>query len=747
MQKSTNYTLKKVIFGITAFVATLCTEMAFIAATSYFLSFGLINWLPMVLVIVSVAAIVNFGFDVILSKRLTSLGSLILAILMLSALAVWGFYLRESGGLYLCFVLVLSRFTIIVFDTSLTNLATRYVNSRQTRRFLPFIRGIMDFAMLVSSVAILGAIALGVYIDPLWLILTGCILTIIGLMVIRRMFEPFEGSTAVVSQSIVSSMREGMAFIFKKSLLYRHFAWLFLIFGGILVLFVFVYNNAFAANLSGSGLMLFLASVNFVAVFLRMIFNLKFLRFTLYKLGLANMLLIYPWIMFIIMTVIMFFTENLYLAAILFIFHVFSFYSYVTVASQSMFELVPKRLAQQVYFFIKGVLPSIAALLASLLMWGGLVMFDQNPKVVSFLLFAFVAAALVLALRIQASYQKTLVSSLKKSDPDIRTSSVELMGESIQMNRGEQVLRRIILHQNEDVILRQKAITSIIEIGNPNSIRELLLVLANDKNMRLRYYAVQAINKICGEMNEKRFGNMIVTKLLMIDVFHKVYEEDLPLPIKLQVNKTLPMFGFDVLMDFYKRHFSNSPDFVKASLINAIAVEDDRGLITLLEPYLIHTNLEIRAAAIAGLWRFPELKESLMSQMIEIFSKKDNVHRRVSLGLISQLKLSQMDDYVVDLIALQDKKISTLAVITAISLGRKSAVKVLIRKLVKYAMLKDSVMVEFIFRELSWLSDSCKNRFVNEVRALSAANFEKLRRVYNDSDKYFDLVLADLFTG
>lgn len=747
MQKTTNYTLKKVIFGITAFSATFFTQMAFIAATSYFLSFGLINWLPVVLVLVSSVAIVNFGFDVLLSKKLSSLGSLILSIIILSALAVLGFYLRNDSGLYLFFVLVVARFAMVVFDTSLTNLATRYVNSRQTRRFLPFVRGVMDGAMLVSSVAIFIAIALGVYIDPLWLIVTGCILTLIGLMVIRRVFEPFVGSALAVSQSVVSSIREGMAFVFKKSSLYKHFAWLFLIFGGILVLFVFVYNNAFSANLSGTDLMLFLASVNFAAVFLRMIFNLKLLRFTLYKIGLANMLLVYPWIMFMLMSVLMFFTESLYLAAILFIFHVFSFYSYVTVATQSMFELVPKRLAQQVFFFIKGVIPSVAALGASLLMWAGLVMCDNNPMIVSFLLFAFTAAALALALRIQTSYQNTLISSLKKSDLDIRTSSVELMGESIQMDRGEQVLRRIILHQNEDVVLRQKAIISLIEIGNPNSIRELLLVLANDKNMRLRYYAIQAINKICEDLNPRKFGNMIVTKILMVDVFHKVYEEDLPLPIKLQVNKTLPMFGFDVLMDFYKRHFSNSPDFVKASIINAIAVEDDRGLITLLEPYLTHTNLEIRAAAIAGLWRFPELQECLMSQMIEIFSRKDNVHRRVSLGLISQLKLKQMDDYVVDLIALQDKKISTLAVITAISLGRKTAVKVLIRKLVKYAMLEDSVMVEFVFRELSWLSDACKNRFVNEIRALSAANFEKLRSIYNDSDKYFDLVLADLFTG
>ncbi len=62
-------------------------------------------------------------------------------------------------------------------------------------------------------------------------------------------------------------------------------------------------------------------------------------------------------------------------------------------------------------------------------------------------------------------------------------------------------------------------------------------------------------------------------------------------------------------------------------------------------------------------------------------------------------------------------------------------------------MQNDKAMVEAVFRKLFWLSADSKKRFMNEVRTMSAADFERLQSIYNDSDKYFDLVLADLFTN
>jgi HEAT repeat protein len=747
MQKNNSYTLKRVIFGITAFGAMFFAQMAFIAATSEFLSFGLINWLPVLLVLVSLVAIITFGLNVLLSKRLTSLGSLILSIMILAALTVMGFYLKGEESLHFFFALLIARFAVTIFQTSLNNIASSYVNPRQTKRFLPFVRNMMDLAMFMSSLALFAAIGLGVYVDSLWLIVTGSIVTVVGLLIIRRLFEPIAVSAQEDAIGLLGHVKQGTSFVFKKSRLFGLFAWLFVLFGGIIVLFVYVYNNAFAANLNGSNLLLCLAVVNLVAVFLRGVFNVKLLKKMVHKIGTANLLLIYPWVMFLITFVIMFLAENIYLAATLYIFHIFSYYSYVSAATQSMFELVPRKLIQQVFFFIKGVLLSVAALVTSLVMWLALMLCNHNPVIVSFLLFFFVAASLAVSLRIKKEYQVVLLKSVRDPDMVLRSNSVELMGEGVQLEKGEKELRKIVIDETEDVVLRQRAMTSLVEINNPNSIRELLLVVEKDKNGRLRYYAIQAINRMFEHVDKKRFGEMTVTKLLMIDVFNKVYDEDLPLAIKLEVNRALPMFGFDVLLDFYKHHFANSPDYMKASIINALSIQEDRGLISLLEPYLENESLEIRTAAIAGLWRFSELRDDLTSRMVEIFSKKDETHRKAALRLIGQLQLKNMEDYVLDLITVPDPTISTLAVITSINLGRKNGVKVLVRKLSKYSMQNDKAMVEAVFRKLFWLSADSKKRFMNEVRTMSAADFERLQSIYNDSDKYFDLVLADLFTN
>lgn len=747
MIRSNSYTLRKIIFGSISFVAIFAAEAAFVVATSRFLSAGLIDQLPMLLLLVSVAAIINFGLNIILSKKFSALGSLLVSILLIIILSGAIFYLSIFQSVFLFAALLLARFASVVFDTSLNNLAASYVNQRQAKAFLPLMRGLMDLAILAASGFVFLATMWDLRLEPLWFVMIGSLLAVVGLTVVYKLFDPVGGEDKGPVTGFQEQLKNSMSFVLKKSKLYRLFAVLFLVFGGIIVSFVYVYNSVFSAHLTGIELTRFLAAVNFVAVFLRSIFNLKLLQGAVYRFGAANMLLLYPWGMFLLTFLMILFSQNLYLAALLFVFHTFSFYSYVTVASQSMFGLIPKRISQQVFFFIKGFLPSLAALVMSLLMTLMLVLFHNNAISVSFSLFFLISVTLVVTLRIKKDYQETLLGSLSLSDKYLKTNAVELMGENTQVEKGERLLRKMLLDTHEDTVLRQKVLTSLVEINNPNSIRELLFVAETDENLRLRFYALQAINRMFEAMNRPRFGNMTVTKLLLIDVINKIYEEDLPLPIKLEANKILPMFGFDVLLDFYKTHFANSPDFVKASIIEAMAVSNDRGLITVLEPYLCHENLGIRAAAITALWPFDEMRERLMGLIIEILSKKDESHQMVALQLVSRLKLKRMDPYVLDLVAVPSKEVSTMAVITAITIGRRSAVKVLIRKLSKFAMLGDTVMVEFIFRKIMVLSGSCKNYIVNEVRGLDPVSFERLRNIFNNSNQFFDLSLAELFTS
>lgn len=747
MLSTNNYTFRKFIFGLISFAAVFFTEAAFVVATSRFLSGGLIDQLPLLLLLVCVAAIINFGINIVLSKRFSALGSLIVSVLIIMGFTAVVFYLNFAQSIFLFATLLVTRFASIVFDTSMNNLSASYVNQRQAKAFLPMIRGSMDIAILGASAFVFLATMWEFDLEPLWLVMISAVLVVIGLLVVHNLFDPLGVDDKVPAISFREQFKNSMSFVLRRSKLYRLFALLFLVFGGIIVFFVYVYNSVFAANLSGLELTRFLAVANFTAVLIRSVFNFRFLQSAITRFGVANLLLLYPWGMFLLTFMVMLFSRNLYLAAALFVFHTFSFYSYVTVAAQSMFGLVPKRIGQQVFFFIKGFLPSVAALIMSFVMAAMLMFCSNNPISVSFTLFVLVSLTFVITLRIKKQYQAALLKSLGQDDLYLKTNAVELMGENVQVEQGERVLRQMLLSTEEDVVLRQKVLTSLVEINNPNSIRELLFIVEKDKNMRLRFYALQAINRMFERMNKRRFGNMMVTKLLLIDVINKIYEEDLPLPIKLEANKVLPLFGFEVLLEFYKTHFANSPDYVKASIIEAMAVSSDRGLITLLEPYLSHENLCIRAAAIQALWPFEEMRESLMGLVIEILAGKDELHRMVALQLISRLKLKKMDDYVLDLIAVPSKDLSTMAVITAITLGRKSAVKVLIRKLSKYAMLGDTVMVEFVFRKIMVLSGHDKVCVVNEIRRLGAVSFDRLREIFNQSNLFLDLSLAELFTS
>lgn len=748
MIKSNSYPLKKIIFGTTVFVALFSAEAAFVYATSRFLSQGLIDQLPALLVLVSVAIIVNYLLNLLLSSRFTALGSMAVSLILIMILTAGVLQLGFEPMFFVFAALLIARLTLVIYDTSLINLASTYVNQRQAKSFLPLIRGLMDLAVLAASVFVYVATLENFEIEPLWLIMGGAVAVAIGLIVINRVCAPVGGEARPeIPLSIGEQTKKSWVFVTRDSRLYGLFLLLFLVFGGILVTFAYVYNSVFAENLSGAELTRFLALVNFVAVLFRTVLNLKFLSPLINRLGLANLLLIYPWGLFMLAFMVMVFPHSLYLAAALFIFHTFSFYSYVTVAGQAMLGLVPKSLSQNVFFLIRGLSPSLAALVVSLLMAVMLAFCSNNPLSVEFTLFILAALTLAITLRIKKEYQKEVLRSLGINDIYLKGNAVELMGEAVQMEQGERVLRTMLLDSRESPLLRQKILASLVEINNPNSIRELLLVVEKDPNMRLRYYAMQAINRLFQTMDRRRFGSMSVTKLLLIDVINRVYEEDLPLPMKLEVNKALPMYGFEVLLNFYKTHFANSPDFVKSSIIEAMAVSNDRGLITLLEPYLSHENLQIRAAAIAALWPFEEMRERLMGLVISILACKEDVCRMAALRLISSLKLKKMEDYVLDLVAMPDKELSTMAVITAVSLGRRSALKVLMRKLNRYAMLGDTMMVEFIFRKMTMFSDTCGHCVVNELRGLDTASFNRLKEIFNHSNQFFDISLAELFTN
>ncbi|MGL5830581.1 MAG: hypothetical protein ACRCZE_00340 [Candidatus Altimarinota bacterium] len=750
MIKSTNYTLKKWVFGAAAFIAVFTSEAAFIIGTSNFLSQGLLNWLPILLVLVSAGGIINFGLNLLLSKRLGVNRSLTVSFILLMLLIVVSFYMQGNPAIYLFLTLLVASLSGDVFDISITNLAGAYVNQRQAKSFLPFIHGVFDIAILAASAMLFLWSSASWEIDPLWLLIMGITLLILVMILINRLFNPVVQDRELQESQLNNasgSVKNSLNFVFKKSRLFYYLAWLFFFFGAMMVLVVYVYDQAFVENLAGDDLVRFIALINFISVTISIIFDFFFLKKWMYRLGVANSIMIFPWIMFLLSLVLSIWSNSLLIAAIFYLFYNFAYYSLVSVATQSMFGLAPHAVNQQAYFLIKGVTPSISALFASVLVTIGLHLTNNNILVVTMMLAVTMAVSLILALHVKKQYQKSLYEALDGGDALLKRNAVELTGERVQLENGEKMLRQIALDTQESVELRQKALLSLVEIGNPNSIREFLIIVEKDKNTRLRYYAIQAINLVLKKVGEKKLNNMSVTRFLVLDVFNKVYEENLPLPLKLEINEILKLFGFNVLVDFYQKHFIASSDSLKASIIEALSVSNDRGLITLLEPFLENSDLGIRAAAIASLWKFEEKRVVLTSQMIKIFSEKDHASRLASLKLISQLGIKEMDNYVLDLVAVPDEDVSIVAIITSIGLGKAGGINVLMRKLLNAITLGQPNVINCIFKRFYLLPPKMKKKFLTEIRSLSSANFDKLKDFFLNSDQYYDLELANLFSS
>jgi hypothetical protein len=416
------------------------------------------------------------------------------------------------------------------------------------------------------------------------------------------------------------------------------------------------------------------------------------------------------------------------------------------VTTQEIFGLIPKALNQAVYFLIKGFIPAIFALVGAGFTELLVYLFPSNGLVIIVFMFLLCGLTLLAAVRIKHEFQHSLESGLNHGDEYVKAGAVDLIGERVQWEKGEKWLRTLVLDVNQSLDIRQKAIYSLVEIGNPNSIRELLLILQNEKNQRLKYYAIQSINRLLGKIN--RLGmNMNVTKYLALETFNAVYDNNLPLPIKLEINKALRAFGFDVIIGFYRKHFDNSSNLVRASIIETIATNQDRGLISLMQPYLNDEDIHIRAEVIIGLWKFPEMRGILLDKMKEIFRNTSDQHRMISLKMISSLQLKEMAEYVLDLIAYQNREVSSMALITLLSLGKNNIFEMLLKKILEYAEAGDIQDLEYIFKKFYLLPDKYKIRLIAEIKAFNDATFGRLKEVFEKSDKLFDLSLANLFTN
>lgn len=745
MAKTNSFTVKKLSFGLLALISLFSAELAVLEGTARLLSAGLLAWIPVILLVVGLAGIINFLIDLVLSRKFNSAQSLMVALLIVLGLVSVTFNFKENIVAYLLVSLTVARFSLVIFDTSINNLSSSYVNSRLSKELNPYIHSMIDLAIFLASAVVFGLAYFQIAYDPMWVLFVAIVVMVALLLIIDRTLEPMNAQM-VEKNPIKRNFGESFHYVFKESKLFHQLAWISGLLGAVSVIFVYVYNDVFSEYFMGRDLVQFLAAVNMIAVLARLLFDLFLMESLVKRFGVANLILVYPWLMFLTVFGLLAFTDSLELATTMFIFHIFSYYSYLTFSTKAILGLAPKQISQEIYFIVKGIMPALFTLLTAGMMWILNIYFENNSVVIVSLMLVALGLSLIIGVRIKKQFQLQLLSSLDSKDLSIKEVAVDLAGEKVQKDKAEQVLRSMLINDELSPELRRRVLTSLVEIGNPNSIREILIIIEKENNIRLRFHALQAANLLLSRVNKKDWDNLTVTKLLMIETFNKVYEEDLPIAVKIEINNALKIFGFAVLLDFYKRHFANSNDLIKASIIEAMAVADDRGLITLLEPYLNSHDLGIKAAAIGGLWRFTEMRDRLSQEMVGVFSAKDSAHQMIALKMISQMQIKKMDNYVLDLIAVTDDKVSSLAIITAINLGRKSAFKVLIRKLMKSIMLANNDLIEYIFGKFYLLNKHNQEIFIRELRALNSPSFEMLRDAFNNSEKYFDLALTNLFT-
>lgn len=733
------FLLKKILLSLIGFSTYFLVMLFSVLSVGFFLDTIGSQGMPVVLSFAAVMAIIYYFLFSYLSTRVPVARFYYLTVLLVAGLLSVNFFgLEDPGWIAILFYFV-ANFMHSFAYVSISYLCYSLVSPLQGKSVVPIVEAASAFGKILGSVA-----ASYLWIrqgDLNWPLMLIVALILIAALValVQRLFGKDEMKFQIEAErdektnTHSKDTKESIEFILKKSPLFRDVALYVFLSALLLVIVEFKFLNTLNHTYSGGQLTMVLGAVYGFQNGLCLLINLFITRFVLFRFGVANIILFFPFsalLVYAVMTMLGM-PPMLVIVFALLVTIVYAVLASVSV-SQAL-SLVPKKINRSVFLLIKGVVMYVSRLAGSLY----LLLYTFNIKLEKTVNTAFIAliilALIYIALRIRTLYFLSLQANLESGEEDQKIKAIELLAEKTNRGRGESLLRNVLSSSHASEKAKFRTMDALGIIGNLESVVDLTEIVKSG-TPRQKRLAIENINKIV--KNRRRFRSIPLTRRTLLEAYENILVGNDPVFVKTMVISSLKYFHVGEVIQFLEKQLKSEDLDIRVNAIETLGSFKDRGIITYLKPLLDHPDKRIVKSVVIALWPYQDLRIQLLSQMVEIFNGSSLHDIESSLIIISRLKISWEKKLAEKNLSHSVPYIRALACLAMIHLGES---KYLTDFALDILLLgQNSEQLDYVLSQYREFDDRTKAKFLDVVRLLDSQSIDKFKTIFGSSAYNFN---------
>lgn len=740
--------VKKILLILITFSSYFLTSALFVHSSSLLLTQEGPEVLPFMMIIVYATVSLFLLGTAMIAHRVPATNIFALTLITFSCAYLVLFYFHSSGILGTVYYFLVTNIFLGVLDVILLKFIVSLITPLEGRSLLPIIYsfnslGFMLGAFFADAFEKIHEM-MGIGSVPAYGMLIILFLALSINILFRKRIKtdtPPQATLPEKKEKLDKSIRKSFRFTFKESTLFRNITWIIFLMAGLQLFLEFKLKTVLPKNFSGDQLTQMLGLVYTIDSGIAIIVNLFLARTLLFRFGLMNIMLTFPILIGGAMIVAL--VSNLHYVSVILLFLAFSipYYSFIVPTTGQLFALVPEKLNEAVYFFIRGVLGAVFMLIFAV----SLTVYSQNIYLEKTVNTAFIAIFLVLLfmslLRVRKLYASELKEHLFKTDKYLQHHSIELLAEKNQKEKGEIYLRRLLSFKDLDTDTQQKTILSLGVIGNHDSLIDLANIVKH-ADAKSKFAAIQAINMVL--KNKRLLKKYPIAKHLLIKNYEEILVSNVPQYIKLEIISSLRNFELDDVLHFLEENLKNDNPAIRTNTLETIASFKERATISYLLPFLDDENMHVVCASITGLWKFKEFRLVLVSKMAKLLTEKNPDVIKSLLFLIGSIKAVWEKKYVLDKLENPNDDIRIYALLTLIKLGDTSRLDDLIEAINRYAEEKNESQLESILSQYRRWEYELKILMLQKIQQLKDKEVRNIYNAFKNSKYLFEFELNQL---
>jgi len=739
--------LKKILLSSIALSFFAIGMLNYIDSVSIFLSHIGAAKLPIVMVIVSVLVILNSLINAAFSNRI--LPDKVFGGVLFFFFA--GFFtlnfLDPHGVAHAYFYLIISLLMFSLQEILLINFCNAFLTPLQAKNHLPLIYSFISAGVILGSIFAEPYAKLQAQTGTGWIPMISITVILILGGITARIFRQDMLANANLDSStgLLKTIGQSVGFMYQKGRLFIYLALAIFLFVGVDICIDFKLKNSLSIKFGQETLTQIIGMVFLFRSGISWLISAFFSRRLLFKIGVGNLLIIYPISILAVLVFAMVASMNFISIIALFFVHSASYFAYFSICTGQVMSIVPIDKRQSVFFLLRGFLFAFAMLSFSALM----LIFSWNitlePVLNTAIILLLGILLLFTLLKVRKLYYEEIKENLYKADPYLRNRSIELLAEQVSKNAGEIHLRRLLWMENIDQEAKSRILISLGIIGNHQTLVDLAQMLISPAiNPRLKAETVQTINMIVKK--GKDLNKYPVSKHFLLKAYEEVLLSDNPIYVKMEVLSSLKYFDLDDVIQFLEDNLHAKNLLLKTNAIKTLASFGDRGIIPYVEPFLHDRNWSVVGTSVAALWQFVEMRIKLMPVIGNILVQKSETAIINALYLVGMIQATWEKDYTLRHLQHKNQHIRLYALITLIQLGETGRIDELVNNMLYLSKDGNRKELEFILSRYRHFTDGTKRLIIRKMQMAAESDARYYYDAFHNSDYVFKWEEGELGT-